>query len=270
MTTPETGMRLNRFLARAGLGSRRSVEELIKKGEIKINGERAKDMGRRIDPDKDVVQHLDRLLKVPDDFRIYAFNKPKDVVSTLKSQGDQPCLLPYRMQSEIPDRFNPVGRLDSETTGLLLWTDDGELNQTLCSPSSGVWKTYEVELNDHLPDKKVKILTQGGIELDGHSCMPCKLEMQENETTRHWVIHLHEGRKRQIRRMFRSVGLKVLKLHRVQVGSVKLAKLRPGDFRRLNHSEIEELRILATETVAVPKRPRRKGKKRPVRKPKVQ
>jgi len=270
MTTPENSMRLNRFLARAGLGSRRSVEELIKKGEIKVNGEIAKDMGRRIDPDQDEVRHQDQVLILPDDFRVYAFNKPLDVVSTLKAQGSQPCLLPYRLQSDIPDRFNPVGRLDSETTGLLLWTDDGELNQALCSPSSGVWKTYEVELNDHLPDKKVKIITQGGIEIDGFPCMPCKLEMQEDQTTRHWIIQLHEGRKRQIRRMFRSVGIKVIKLHRTQVGSLNLGKLRPGDFRRLNHAEVQELRQLATETVSIPKRPQRKGKKKFGRKPKVQ
>jgi 23S rRNA pseudouridine2605 synthase len=270
MSTPENGMRLNRFLARAGLGSRRSVEEIIRNGHIKINGEKARDMGRRIDLDNDEVSHEGVILTLPDDFRVYAFNKPLDVVSTLKCQGDQPYLLPYRMQSDIPDRFNPVGRLDSETTGLLLWTDDGDLNQTLCSPASGVWKRYEVELNDHLPEKKVKLITQGGIELDGYACMPCKLELQEDKTTRHWIIHLHEGRKRQIRRMFRSVGVKVLRLHRTQVGSLELGKLRPGDFRRLNHTEVEELRQLASETVSVPKRPRRKGKKRFGKKPKVQ
>jgi len=227
-------------------------------------------MGRRIDPDQDEVKHEGQILSLPEDYRVYVFHKPKDVVSTLKAQGDQPCLLPYRMQADIPDRFNPVGRLDSETTGLLLWTDDGELNQTLCSPKSGVWKTYEVELNDHLPDKKVKIITQGGLEIDGYPCMPCKLDMQEDQTTRHWIIQLHEGRKRQIRRMFRSIGLKVLKLHRVQVGSVTLGKLRPGDFRRLNFAEVQELRIQATETVSVPRRPRHKGKKRPGKRPKVQ
>lgn len=162
MSTPDSDIRLNRFLARAGLGSRRSVEELILKGEIKVNGEKAKDMGRRIDPDKDEVRYQEQILTLPEDFRVYVFHKPLDVVSTLKSQGGQPSLLPYRQQADIPDRFNPVGRLDSETTGLLLWTDDGQLNQILCSPGSGVWKTYEVELNDHLPEKKVKILTKGG------------------------------------------------------------------------------------------------------------
>ncbi len=267
MSTSEPGMRLNRFLARAGLGSRRSVEEFIQKGEIKINGKQAKDLGRRIDPDLDEVRYQGQILSLPEDFRVYVFHKPKDVVSTLKSQGDQPFLLPYRQQADIPDRFNPVGRLDSETTGLLLWTDDGQLNQTLCSPRSGVWKTYEVELNDHFPEKKVKLLTQGGIQLDGYPCMPCKLEMQEDATTRHWIIQLHEGRKRQIRRMFHSLGFKVLKLHRTKVGSVKLGKLRPGDFRRLNPAEVQELRHQANETVSLPKRPKGRSNRRPPRKP---
>jgi len=242
MENPEETLRLNRYLARAGLGSRRAVEDLIRQGKIRINGEKVTDMGRQVHPSKDAVVCDGTPVKLPQDFRVYAFHKPLDVVSTLKAQGGQPSLLPYRLQSDIPDRFVPVGRLDSESTGLLLWTDDGVLNQALCRSNTGIWKTYEVELGAPLLDKQVPTLTEGQITIDGRACLPCRLEMAPDKTTRHWIMQLHEGRRRQIRRMFKKVGLKVIRLHRTDVGPVKLGKLRPGNFRRLTHAEETALR----------------------------
>ena len=242
--TPEPGMRLNRYLARAGLGSRRSVETLVIEGRVAINGKTITELGRRVLPDSEEVTVDGRPISLPEGYRVYAFHKPMDVVSTLASQGGQPSLLPYRLQSDLPDRFMPVGRLDSETTGLLLWTDDGNLNQDLCRPKSGLWKTYELELNEDLNQNLVRTLTQGGIEIDGRPCLPCRLKRKSGGTTRHWIIEIHEGRRRQIRRMFRAVGRRVMKLHRVAVGPVKLGTLRPGDFRKLDHNEVEKLRGL--------------------------
>ena len=190
MAAPDQGMRLNRFLARAGQGSRRSVEAFIQAGRVTINGEKVKDLGRRVDTDSDQVALDGKPLRLPDDLRIYVFHKPLDVVSTLSSQGGQPSLLPYRTQSDIPDRFVPVGRLDAESTGMLLWTDDGVLNQKLCRPDSSVWKTYEVELNEPLPPNKIVNMTNGSIVLDGRPCRPCRLAMQTDATTRHWVIEV--------------------------------------------------------------------------------
>ena len=235
-------MRLNKFLARAGHGSRRSVEDIIRAGRVTVDGEIVTDLGRKVDSEQSVVTVDGAPTKTPRDFRIYAFNKPLDVVSTLKSQGGQPSLEPYRLQSEIPDRFVAIGRLDSESTGLLLWTDDGNLNQALCSPDSGVWKTYEVILGAELPLNKVPLLTEGKIQIDGRPCRPCQLDMADDKTTRHWVIKIHEGRRRQIRRMFKKVGVKVVKLHRVAVGPVQLGLLKPGGFRRLSFEEEQALR----------------------------
>lgn len=245
MTPSAEPMRLNRFLARAGFGSRRAVEDLIRQGKVTVNGERVDDLGRRIDPAADVVTVDGRPARIPADFRIYAFHKPLNVVSTLVAQGGQASLLPYRVQADLPDRFVPVGRLDSDSTGLLLWTDDGELNQRLCRPRSAVWKTYEVELNGPLTSQLCEKLTAGKIVLDGRPCLPSRLELQPGKTNRHWVMQIHEGRKRQIRRMFREVGLKVLDLHRTEVGPVSLGRLRPGDFRRLTHAEEAALRRVA-------------------------
>lgn len=250
MSNPESTMRLNRFLARAGHGSRRSVEVLIREGRVTIDGETVTDMGRQVDTEKSLVTVDGIPTNTPSDYRIYAFNKPLDVVSTLKSQGGQPSLEPFRLQSEIPDRFVAIGRLDSESTGLLLWTDDGNLNQALCSPNSGVWKTYEVIIGSDLPTAKIPMLTDGKIMIDGRPCRPCRLEMAEDKTTRHWIIQIHEGRRRQIRRMFKKVGVKVTHLHRVAVGPIQLGLLRPGGFRRLSHEEEQTLRKEVAQSVA--------------------
>jgi len=244
---PESKMRLNRYLARAGLGSRRSVETLVREGRVAIDGQTVENLGQRVDPDTQTVTVDGRPATLPEGYRIYAFHKPHGVVSTLVAQGGQASLLPYRRQTDIPDRFMPVGRLDSETTGLLLWTDDGDLNQALCRPRSGLWKTYEVEIGADLVEEKIRSLTQGGIKIDGRACLPCRLRLNPGGTTRQWIMEIHEGRRRQIRRMFRAVGLRVARLHRTAVGPIRLGNLRPGDFRRLNHKEVESLRDLLND-----------------------
>lgn len=247
MAKPDPGIRLNKFLARAGQGSRRSVEQLVLDGRVAVNGETARDLGRRVDPENDSVTLDGTPLRLPGDYRVYAFHKPLDVVSTLVAQGGQPSLEPYRLQADLPERFVPVGRLDAESTGLLLWTDDGGLNQQLCRPGSSVWKTYEVELNGPLSPQHIPRLTGGGIVIDGRPCRPCRLRMKPDATTRHWVMEIHEGRRRQIRRMFHAVGLKVVALHRTAVGPIKLGLLRPGDFRRLGQDEVQALRKAVSE-----------------------
>ncbi|MCK9996486.1 MAG: rRNA pseudouridine synthase [Candidatus Krumholzibacteria bacterium] len=255
--TSDSEMRLNRFLARAGFGSRRSVEDIVREGRVAIDGQKVVDLGRRVSTGTEEVTVDGRPVSLPEDFRVYAFHKPHGVVSTLAAQGGQPSLLPYRQTSDIPDRFMPVGRLDSETTGLLLWTDDGELNQALCRPKSGLWKTYELEINADLAPEKVRSLTRGNIEIDGRACLPCRLKLNPGGTTRQWIMEIHEGRRRQIRRMFRAVGLRVLRLHRTAVGPIKLFNLRAGDFRRLTHNEVESLRELLAGTDTNRKRSRR-------------
>lgn len=239
------GFRLNRFLARAGHGSRRAVEELVLAGRVAVNGQVATDLGRRIDPATDRVTVDGRPAELPDDLRVYAFHKPLGVVCTLKSQKGQPALEEWRRRADLPERFVPVGRLDQATTGLLLWTDDGALNEALCRPRSEVWKTYEVELAAALPEELLPKLTDGTLELDGRACRPCRLYPGHRHDGRHWVIELHEGRKRQIRRMFAAVGQRVTALHRAAVGPVTLGRLHPGDFRRLSAPEVAALRRVA-------------------------
>ena len=238
-------IRLNRFLSRCGLGSRRAVEELIRAGRVTVNGERVVDLSRRVLPQGDEVCVDERSVVWPTDFRVYAFHKPAGGVSTLKAQGGQTGLVGYRDGADLPERFVPIGRLDAETTGLLLWTDDGVLNQALCRPASKVWKRYALRTARELAPAECKLLIGGSIMLEGRPCAPCRLELDLPPDGRHWLMELREGRKRQIRRMVASLGVKVQSLHRVAVGPIELGRLNTAGFRRLEAREVAALRAAA-------------------------
>ncbi len=246
---PDTGaVRLNRFLADAGLGSRRGVEDLIRGGRVAVNGAVVLALGTRVVPGRDLVEVDGARVQDVTTGLVFAFHKPVGVVCTLKGQGGQPTLLPYKRQADLPAPVMPVGRLDADSSGLLLWTDSGTLSQALCRPGSGIWKTYAVTLAHQLRAREAGIFTGGTLELDGRPCLPCRLEAVR-QNGRAWLVHLHEGRKRQIRRMFRAVGNRVLTLHRVAVGPVSLGRLEAGRFRALPPAEVAALReALASET----------------------
>ncbi len=237
----QEAVRLNRFLADAGFGSRRGVEDLVRQGRVSINGAPISELGTRVLPDRDEVMVDGVIVSPVSTGTIYAFHKPLGVVCTLKGQGGQPTLLPYKRREGLPEPVMPVGRLDADSSGLLLWTDSGMLNQALCRPGSGIWKTYAVTLAHPPAEKDVAAFVSGALELDGRPCLPCRLEPARRDG-RAWLVHLHEGRKRQIRRMFRSLGNRVLTLHRVGYGPVKLGRLKAGGFRTLTRREVGELR----------------------------
>lgn len=244
-SAPDGTMRLNRFLARAGHGSRRGVEDLVRAGRVAIDGETVRDLGRRVVPGRETVTVDGQLAELPRDVRIYAFHKPLDVVCTLRAQGGQRGLEEFQQQAELPERFKPVGRLDQDSTGLLLWTDDGDLAEALLRPTSGVWKTYDVLLAQPLGKKLERTLADGSIVLDGRPVRPCRVHADASGDRRRWRLELHEGRKRQIRRMVAAVDNRVVALVRVAVGPVPLGRLRAGDFRRLTHDEERALREAA-------------------------
>ena len=248
MTRPgpdaDGALRLNRYLARAGHGSRRGVEDLVRAGRVAIDGDVCTDLSRRVTPGQSVtVDGLPAVL--PADHRVYAFHKPHDVVSTLRAQGDQVGLVSFRRRGDLPDRFQPVGRLDRDSSGLLLWTDDGDLAEALLRPRQGVWKTYRVRLARPLARGAERTLADGSIELDGRPVRRCRVTADRGGDRRLWIIELHEGRKRQVRRMFAAVGARVTELLRTAVGPVQLGRLQPGDFRRLNPEEERALREAA-------------------------
>jgi 23S rRNA pseudouridine2605 synthase len=241
---PDGSLRLNRFLALAGLGSRRSVEALIESGRVKVDGRTVTDLACRVDPTESQVTVDGQRAQLPDDSRVYAFHKPLHVVCTLRPQGRQVGLDGYRREQDLPDRFQPVGRLDQDSSGLLLWTDDGKLAQALMRPRHEVWKTYAIELAQPLNMRSERRLVGGTIELDGRPVLPCRLHLASGDR-RHWQIELREGRKRQIRRMAAAVENRIVKLTRVAVGPIHLGRLHPGGFRRLSRDEVAALRQAA-------------------------
>ena len=245
---PATGrdgaLRLNRYLALAGLGSRRNVEALIAAGRVAVDGRVVTDLACRIDPAANTVTVDGQPTRLPEDYRVYAFHKPLHVVCTLRPQGRQVGLEGYRREQDLPDRFQPVGRLDQDSSGLLLWTDDGKLAQALLRPKHEVWKTYAIELAQPLNMRSERRLVAGTIELDGRPVLPCRLN-QASGDRRHWQIELHEGRKRQIRRMVAAVENRVVTLTRVAIGPIHLGRLHPGGFRRLTRDEVAALRQAA-------------------------
>jgi 23S rRNA pseudouridine2605 synthase len=207
-----------------------------------VNGRAVASLAMRVDPQRDRVELDGQRIALPRQWRVYAFNKPPGVVSTLKPQKGQPCLAEYRRQAGLNEAIIPVGRLDAETAGLLLWTDDGVLAQALCRPDSRVWKRYAVRLNGPLTAEAARRLTSGRLELDGRPCRPARLQPAPPADGRRWIMEIHEGRKRQIRRMFALVGLKVTSLARVAIGPIELGRLREGCFRRLTSDQVHALR----------------------------
>lgn len=238
-------LRLNRLLARAGHGSRRSVEALVTGGRVRVDGEVVRDLGRRVDPVRQRVEVDGEVLRLPAEFRVYAFHKPRGVVATLAPQRGQRGLAEFRAAADLPARVMPVGRLDADSAGLLLWTDDGELSQALLKPANEVWKRYRVVCQRPLVERACRLFLQGGLELDGRPLRPCRLTLDGPADRRHWLLELHEGRNRQIRRMFAAVGNRVVELTRIAVGPVMLGRLRAGGFRRLNRREEAALRRAA-------------------------
>ena len=241
---PDGLMRLNRYLSRAGFGSRRGVEQIITSGRVTVDGEIVTELSCRVDPATQTVTLDGERIKLSLDTRVYAFHKPIGIVCTMRPQGEQIGLEAFPARSNIPTRFKPMGRLDQDSSGLLLWTDDGVLAQDLMKPDSEVWKTYEVLLVQRLDKDKEDELAAGTIVLDGRPVRKCKVIANLAHNRRRWTLQLHEGRKRQIRRMFAAVGAKVLHLKRVAVGPVELGRLKEGDFRRLTPEEEKELRSL--------------------------
>jgi 23S rRNA pseudouridine2605 synthase len=228
-------MRLGKYLATAGVASRRASEEIIRAGRITVGGETV------IDPARDVTDE-DRVLLDGQEVRpeqervVYAVNKPPGVVSTAKDTHGRKTVV-----SLIPDttkRLYPVGRLDADTTGLILLTNDGELAYRLTHPSFEVPKTYVAKVrNPPVRDGAVRAL-QAGIDLEDGRTAPAKVRRLAPDTLE---ITIHEGRKRQVKRMCEAVGHRVTRLERTTFGPLQLKDLEPGQHRRLTDAEIRAL-----------------------------
>jgi 23S rRNA pseudouridine2605 synthase len=232
--------RLNRYLAACGLGSRRGVETLVAEGRVAIDGVVADSPGQRVEEGATVTVDGDPV--APDTHVYVLLNKPKDVVTTVRDTHGRPTVIELVGADR---RLFPVGRLDAETTGLLLLTNDGELAARLMHPRHGVEKTYEATVRGAVTGATAARLA-AGIELDGRRTAPARVRVL-HATGRQSVVEvvLHEGRKRQVRRMCEAVGHPVISLHRSAYAGLRLGALKAGASRPLLPSEVELLRSAA-------------------------
>ena len=238
------GERLQKVLARAGLGSRRVCEELIADGRVTVNGDVAV-LGRRVDVEADTIALDGVTVVVRDDLVYYLLNKPAGFVSTASDPEGRPTVVEL-----VPDtpRVFPVGRLDYETEGLLLLTNDGELTQLLTHPSFGVVKTYFAEVEGDPAPVAVRRLREG-VQLDDGVTAPARVKVVQRRASSAAVeIGIHEGRNRQVRRMFEAVGHPVRRLVRTRIGPVRDTGLAPGRWRVLTPAEVRALAGAANDS----------------------
>ncbi|MEY4743834.1 MAG: hypothetical protein RIR34_1173 [Actinomycetota bacterium] len=232
------GVRLQKLMANAGVASRRVCEELILEGRVKVNGLKVTELGTRVDPANDVVTVNGNPIQL-DPTKIYlALNKPEGVVSSMKDEMGRPDLQQYGLAYE---RVFNVGRLDVETTGLILLTNDGDLAHKLAHPSFGVIKMYWARVKGDITPQTLNMLTDG-IELEDGMIKADKVRLLDAASDESLVeIVLHSGRNRIVRRMFEEVGHPVIGLVRKQFGPIQLGALRAGQVRELNKMEVSAL-----------------------------
>jgi len=228
-----TGERLQKVLALRGWGSRRVCEEMISAGRVTVNGEVAV-LGRRVDPDRDVVEVDGVQIGIRPDLVYYLLNKPAGVITTASDPQRRPTVT-----SLVPDqpRVFSVGRLDADTEGLLLLTNDGELANRIAHPSRGVEKEYLAHVQGNVSAGALKRL-RDGVELEDGVTSPAKVSQLSPGVLR---ITIHEGRNRQIRRMCEAVGHPVQRLVRVRIGPLRDSSLAPGEWRDLSRDEVRRL-----------------------------
>ncbi len=234
-------MRLDKFLSQAGLGSRRQTWKLVRKGKVKVNSRIIKDPAFKIDPEKDLIEINNQILYLTSQFYYYKFYKPKGYITSTKDL--QPTVMDL-IPKELPgfSKIFPVGRLDKDAEGLLILTNDGSLAHRLLHPKWKLSKIYELKITPRLKEEDKEFLEKG-IELSEGKTKPCQIEFL-NKDKDFLKITVFEGRYHLLKRMFGKLGYKVLHIRRIAIGPVKLENLKPGEIRKLSHSEIEAIKSL--------------------------
>lgn len=253
-----TADRLQKLLAAAGVASRRAAEEMIREGRVTVNGEVVTELGVKADPAVDHVKVDGKRLRTAPPPRYILMNKPRGVVVTRDDPQRRPTVY-LLLGTRVSEPVVPVGRLDFDSEGLLLLTNDGALAHRIAHPSGGCQKVYEVKVSGVPTPAKISRLSRG-VLLEGVRTAPATVELIDTTPEKDGVggnawlrVVLGEGRSRQVRRMLESVGHKVSKLRRVAIGPIRDAKIPPGGFRDLTPAEVEALRAIRPPGKAVRK-----------------
>jgi len=234
-------MRLNKYIADAGICSRRKADELISNGNVKVNKAVIKEMGYQVEDGDEVIVNGTKIETKGK--KVYvAVNKPKGYITSM--DDDKERLTVAELVADIPERLFPVGRLDYNTTGLLIMTNDGQLTYTLTHPKHEVYKTYIAKVAGVISDKRLAMLRKG-VDIGGFVTSPAKVKVLK-QMPRHAVVEISikEGKNRQVRKMFAAVGNKVQELERVSIGDIRLGRLMSGHYRKLTKEEVEYLKSL--------------------------
>lgn len=232
-------IRISKFLSQCGVASRRKADELILSGKVKVNGKTVSELGAKIDPSRDQIQVRNKFVRPPER-GVLLLHKPRGVVSTLDDPQGRQTVKHFLTRQYIS--YFPVGRLDYDSTGLLILTNDGELADRLMHPRYGFRRVYEAKVAGHINDHTIRRIERG-IPLDDGSAS-AKIQIIGNGNDNCWLrVEVGEGRNRMVRRLLEKVGHPVSKLKRISHGPVTLGKLQPGEMRKLSQKEYETLRL---------------------------
>ncbi|HIJ79250.1 MAG: rRNA pseudouridine synthase [Desulfobulbaceae bacterium] len=231
--------RLQKILAKAGIASRRNAEELIRQGKVAVDGKVVTEMGFRVDPTRQKITFDGKPISVEEEKIYLLLNKPKGYVTTLSDPQGRPIIT--ALLKGIKARVFPVGRLDFDTEGALILTNDGDFAQRILHPSFEIKRTYLATVAGHPSEEKLHLLEKG-IEIEGKKTWPAKIRIVEkNHKSTTIETTIHEGRKRQVRLMFQAIGHRVLHLKRIAYGNLKLGSLPTGEYRYLTPVEINRI-----------------------------
>ncbi len=234
-------MRLQKYMAMCGVASRRHAEKMIEEKRVKINGKVVAEMGVHVE-EEDVVEVDGKVIQLELEKIYIMLHKPEGYITTVKDEQDRPTVMEFI--TDIPERIFPVGRLDADTSGLLLFTNDGEVAHKLMHPHKEVIKTYIATISGNIDDIAIKRL-ESGVDIGGYRTAHAKVRKISQKDKQSLVeIKIHEGKNRQVRRMFKAVGHKVQQLERIAIGEISLGNLKKGHYRKLNKSEIQYLKNL--------------------------
>ncbi len=232
-------MRINKYIASSGFASRRKADELIEAGQVKVNGAALKEPGYDVQ-DGDIVEVSGHLIQASEELVYYMLNKPRGYITSTKDEQDRPTVMD--LMTDVTARVFPVGRLDYDSAGLLIMTNDGALSQHIAHPRNKVWKTYEAEVQGDLNLAKMEVFKRG-IVIEGRKTAPAEGKILKQKGDMSLVeVKICEGRNRQVRKMFAALGCKVTYLQRKQIGELRLGHLHEGDYRKLTREEINYLK----------------------------
>lgn len=230
--------RLQKYIARCGVTSRRKAEELILQGHVKVNGLIVEELGSKVDPDRDLVTVFDKKINEKDDHIYIKLYKPEGYVTTVKDQFNRKTVIDL---INIKERIYPIGRLDYNTSGLLLLTDDGDLAYRLTHPKYEIYKTYEALVKGNISEESINKLKRG-LLIEDYKTAPAKVKLLSGGNLSRVQISIHEGKNRQVRKMFDALGHPVIKLKRISFGQINLDDLKLGQWKYLTHEEVNFLK----------------------------